>query len=147
MGLIGYIIYITIQCTWGIFQTFVGFLFFLYHRREPHDFYRGCIRTTWSLHGGISLGMFIFTPDDSSLGEALTIHEYGHTYQSLLLGPFYIIPGICSLVWSQSSICRKMRQEKGISYYSYWTERWADWLGEKITGLPSMGTRENSNKK
>ena len=85
--------------------------------------------------GCVSLGMFIFvgTHKDTSRERAREIasHEYGHTLQSLLLGPLYLIAvGAPSFIW-----CRhygKHRGEyaaRGISYYSRYPEKQATALG------------------
>lgn len=57
------ILFILIQCTWGLGATAIGFLYFLANIRCPHRFYRGAIETQWK-NGmmGLSLGLFIFTP-------------------------------------------------------------------------------------
>lgn len=70
----------------------------------------------------------------------LQSHEYGHTIQSLLLGPLYLIViGLPSLVWSRWKRFIRLRREKGIPYFWFYTERWADWLGERITKEKSGG--------
>lgn len=89
------------------------------------------------LHGGISLGMFIFigTPllENGEPGAYLT-HEYGHTLQSLLLGPLYLfVVGIPSALWAKN-YTRKM-MDAGVSYFSVFPENWANRLGEKVTGI------------
>ncbi len=141
MKYIGYLLFILIQCTWGLGQTLLGLVFFCIHRASPHTFYKGCVHTEWKMDGGISLGLFIFTPEgggNSEWNSRLTVHEYGHAWQSLLLGPFYIIPGLASLCWSRMNYFQRMRREKNIPYSDFWTERWANWWGEKLTGRPSI---------
>jgi hypothetical protein len=32
------------------------------------------------------------------------------------------------------AVCRRYRRKKGVSYYSFYTERFANWLGELVTG-------------
>ncbi len=73
------------------------------------------------------------------LSQRLLIHEYGHTIQSLILGPFYlIIIGIPSTLWGFLPSLNKKRKNEGLSYFSFYTEKWANYLGEKITGQKSM---------
>ena len=93
------------------------------------------------------MGMFIFTPcepaaDDQSKHaqkeraycERVAIHEYGHTFQSLLLGPFYLfVIGLPSIVWAGSKRLSRMRREKHIPYTRFYCERWASSWGEKVT--------------
>lgn len=81
MNYVGYLLFILIQCTWGLGQTLLGLAFFCVYRRSPHAFYRGCVHTEWKGDGGISLGLFIFTPEsggNTDWNNRLTVHEYGH---------------------------------------------------------------------
>ena len=97
MGLINFllkIVYLLLQCTWGIIQSSLGLMVFLYFLKAPHEIYHGAIYTKWNLKGGISLGLFIFTPDKEEIWcQQMAVHEYGHTWQSLMLGPFL---SVCS---------------------------------------------------
>ena len=163
------VLFAIIQVSWGFLQSLTGLIVFLRFIRSPHSIYNGVIHTYWSLRGGVSLGLFIFTekPDDLLIGikpanaetsagrsggpvldaerpnincsapsdenaslDALLIrHEYGHTIQSLILGPLYLpIVGIPSLIWSVY-YRRKCRRFPALQYYSFYTERWADRLG------------------
>ena len=128
-------IYILLQCTWGLPQTLLGLVLFLRHIKAPHAFYRGCIRTELPHGGGVSLGLFIFTADaahapSAERRAALAAHEYGHTLQSLLLGPLYLFTvGIISFTWANAPRFRRMRAERGLPYSHCFVERWADRLG------------------
>ena len=55
-------LYILLQCTWGGIATLIGLGFFLAHRNCEHQWYRCCIDTKWNGVGGLSLGLFTFTP-------------------------------------------------------------------------------------
>lgn len=146
-------LYLLIQCTWGALQTLLGLGVFLIHYSCPHQRFYGAVHTCWTKNSGVSLGMFIFTPGngrDVSVREEmpvrgnasvkLKVHEYGHTIQSLLLGPFYLLViGIPSMVWFRAPRLQKLRVQKQIPYSAFYTERWADWLGTKVTGLESDG--------
>lgn len=138
--------YVAIQLTWGFIQSTMGFIVFLRHSRDPHILYRGSILTKWKHSSGLSLGLFIFTPFEAGKnGDRLIVHEYGHTFQSLFLGPLYIpLIGIPSFVWAKHGRYKKMREVRGLSYSYYWTEKWADSLGEVATGMPSL--RDKSNR-
>ena len=59
------ILYILLQCTWGLPQTLMGLCAFIANRKYKHRMYRGSIETQWNLPGGLSLGMFIFTPPET----------------------------------------------------------------------------------
>ena len=52
-------------------------------------------------------------------------HEWGHTRQSLLLGPLYLpLVGLPSLLWATW-----WTPLRSTSYFRFFTERWADRLG------------------
>ena len=71
---------------------------------------------------------------------SLFVHEYGHTVQSLILGPLYLIViGMPSTLWGFLPNLHKKRKDEQISYFSFFTEGWANRLGEKVTGEKSMG--------
>lgn len=129
------LIYMAIQCTWGAIQTCLGLFLFLYFRKIHHEIYYGAVCTKWNLNGGISLGLFIFVPaGEEAWCRQMAVHEYGHTWQSIILGPLYLIAvGIPSIIWSRSKICIELRRHRKIPYSAFYTERWADSLGTKMT--------------
>lgn len=143
------------QLTWGLPQTIVGFILYLYWRRraKARYLYHGAIVTEWTTGGGVSLGLFVFVSEKASrymldgreLTEAesrtgLRVHEYGHCIQSLMLGPLYLIAvGLPSYLWANLSTLRKLRREKGLSYYAVYPENWANRLGEWATKEKSCG--------
>ena len=72
----------------------------------------------------------------STLTEGIVAHEYGHTIQSLMFGPFYLLViGIPSMVWSRFPVFRKKRVREKKSYFSVYPEKQATRLGEKFTGF------------
>lgn len=146
------ILYVFLQCTWGCLQSALGLLCFLSHLRDRHFWYHGALVTVWQSRSSVSLGLFVFVAEkpyfyrllqetytEEALSSRLLVHEYGHTVQSLLLGPLYLIlMGIPSTVWGFLPSCARARRERGISYCSFFTEAWANRLGERVTGQPSM---------
>lgn len=150
MKCVWYFIKVLIQCTWGCIQNLIGIVVCLIHIKKKHYFYRGNIVTKWNTLSGMSLGMFIFTADDNNddlipyaggtkqeliaYASRITVHEYGHTIQSMLLGPFMLIPGIISVVWGSMKRYERLRNEYGVPYTFCWVESWASRLGEKYTG-------------
>lgn len=137
-------IFYLLQFTWGFLQNFVGLILFLSLRKEKHEKFFGSLITlveskgkNW---GGISFGCFIFINalrEKDSLATT-SVHEYGHTIQSMLLGPFYLFAvGIPSYIWCNAKKYRALRKEKEISYFSRYPENWANRLGEKVTGQPA----------
>ena len=76
----------------------------------------------------------------ASVDRPLLVHEYGHTIQSLVLGPLYlVIIGLPSVVWMNVPALSRWRARTGTSYYAFYTERWANTLGERVLGEPSVG--------
>ena len=143
-----------IQWTWGLPQTLLGAAVFIVHKKDRHFDYNGATATEWKRSDGVSLGKFIFVPEGSRKGDAaqhsnehsiksddfLLIHEYGHTIQSLVLGPLYLpVIGIPSFIWSNVPAFARKRQREQRSYYSFWVERSANWLGERVLHRPSIG--------
>lgn len=80
------------------------------------------------------LGAIIITPENSP--EEILLHEYGHSLQSQLLGPFYfLLIGLPSL-FRASIYSYFYRSNKNIlkikskySYFHCFVEAWADHLG------------------
>ncbi len=146
------IIFPIIHLTWGVLQTLLGFVIFILHIKDTHYFYHGAIVTEWNGNSSVSLGMFVFITkkpyfaeklkDDyteAQLFDRLLVHEYGHTIQSLILGPLYLIlMGIPSTLWGFLPNLAKKRKERQISYFSFFTEKWANRLGEAVTKKKSM---------
>ncbi|MBQ4253451.1 MAG: hypothetical protein II712_01350, partial [Erysipelotrichaceae bacterium] len=109
---------------------------FLVHLNNRHYLYNEAIVTEWKHDKGLSLGMFIFVwPDD----RRVVLHEYGHTVQSRILGPLYLlIIGIPSALWCNLPALRRKRDAAKISYSSFYPEKWADSLGRKSARKNSM---------
>ncbi len=140
------------QCTWGILQTAAGLAVFLAHRRDRHYAYHGAVVTEWDRRSSVSLGLFVFltkrpffrdrfreSHSAEELSARLLVHEYGHTVQSLLLGPLYLpLVGLPSALWGNLPRFHAKRKREGRSYFSFYTERWANRAGERATGEPSM---------
>lgn len=144
------LLYFLVQCSWGLLQTAAGAAVFLRYRRCPRFPFHGAVVTVWPLYSSLSLGAFIFLTDkpprdrggktpNGDISRRMLVHEYGHTVQSLILGPLYLpLIGLPSLLWAQLPVCqRKWRGE--VSYFSFFSEKSANYLGEKVTKEPSMG--------
>ena len=144
-------LYLFVQCPWGLLQTAAGAVVFLRYRRRPHSRFHGAVVTVWPLWSSLSLGAFIFLTDkpprdrggqipDREVSRRLLVHEYGHTVQSLILGPLYLpVVGLPSLLWAQLPLCQK-KWRGNVSYFSFFTEKSANFLGEKAAKEPSMGS-------
>ena len=78
----------------------------------------GVVITTWKLGSSLSLGLFIFTARPYDL--RLVQHEYGHTIQSLILGPLWLfVIGLPSLIWC--GCFNKYIEKNNVDYYSFYT--------------------------
>lgn len=123
---------------WEFPQNMLGLLVFVIMKnrqkiiRTENDNHRLFIETR---NTGVSLGMFIlWTPEGNRfphLKNDCRMHEFGHSKQSAMLGPMYLlvvgIPSVARVFY------RKWYYKKyGISwknYYSAFPENWADNLG------------------
>lgn len=130
-----FILSIIWQFTWGILQNIVGLIAFLIFVRKRHVIYKNSIVTEISgSWGGITLGMFVFVDglptEDEKVPEDFTVkHEYGHVLQSILLGPLWVlIIGFPSLIWA--GCFDEYRIKHNISYYDFYTEKWANYWGK-----------------
>jgi len=143
-------LYLLVQCTWGLLQTAAGMAVFLRFRKHRHYCFHGAVVTEYPLDASLSLGLFVFLSDHPSVDRSgqiphrdiprrLLVHEYGHTIQSLLLGPLYLpVIGLPSALWANLPCCRRKWMGKA-SYFRFFTERSANYLGERVTKEPSMG--------
>lgn len=145
-------LYWLIQCTWGLPQTLLGLVLYLLHRHDEHFLHHSALVTRWQGKSSMSVGPFVFVTADpyfadklarqysrEELADRLLVHEYGHTIQSLILGPMYLIViGIGSTIWGWLPSLNRMRRIKQISYFRFFTESWANRWGEWVTGRKSM---------
>lgn len=127
-------------------QNIIGYLFFRkYANQSGRPYYR--YRDAYVIHvlgnwGAISLSRFIFA-DDHYYRSKLIRHEYGHTIQSKRLLMLYLpLIGLPSLIWNRFFKGYRKRHQK--SYYSFYTEAWANQLGGY---QERQGKREFTNKK
>ena len=132
--------YILFQVIWCFPQNLTGLILFLIFRKREHYFFRGAVVTSWERNCCTSIGGFIFMDSNSFRnGRPLLIHEYGHTVQSMLLGWLYLpVIFLPSVVWFSVPYFQKLRKQKHYSYYRFYTERWANHLGEKFCHEPSV---------
>lgn len=113
---------------WELPQNLIGLgLSFIYKYDELIPYGDKQIRYCKKFPGGISLGNYVFV---GTKKKDIIKHEYGHTIQSKLLGPLYLfIIGIPSIVWA-SIYGTKLVPETKNGYYKFYTEKWADKLGQ-----------------
>ena len=130
------IFHFLIQWTWGILQNIAGLAVFLVNIRRKHYRYRNCFVTEWNNRdSSMGLGMFIFIGKCDVGDEEILAHEYGHTVQSMLLGPLFLfVIAFPSLFWANSRRMIAYRNRKKISYYHFYPERGANRIAGKKTG-------------
>lgn len=137
------VLYWIIQLTWGILQNALGFLLWLLltiiDPKRKRGMYNGAIVSYWKKPFSMGLGMFIFYGHENAPdAKEVFVHEYGHTVQSVLLGPLFVfVIGIPSLVWAFTPRFQKWRDEGRYTYMDFYPESWANKWGEAITGLPA----------
>lgn len=112
---------------WQFPQNLLGLVLVAILKPEDnYAFNRARLYYATRMRGGISLGRYIIV--HSSLQDytgRTERHEYGHSRQSLFLGPLYLpVIGLPSLLWAVW-----WNEGRSRSYYSFYTERWADILG------------------
>lgn len=130
-----------VQWTWGLPVNLVGGTVYLIckamGRRHQRFGYAYITYLPWN-QGGLSLGLFIFMKDQhksKTWTYNTRIHEYGHTWQCLLLGPlYYIVVAAPSAFWC--GCLDKLRKKKNWSYYKLYCEYWANLWGQKGSRLP-----------
>lgn len=159
--------YLLWQVAWGFPQTVAGACVLATCIGKPRFMHHGAVVTIWDSHFGLSLGPFVYmnarstAPDASGetgepgaepkprfiermpglfVDDGLLVHEYGHTVQSLILGPLYLLViGLPSVIWLRTPRLSRRRRDAGSSYYAFYTERWANHLGENVLKRPSAG--------
>ena len=88
--------------------------------------------------GGVTLGRYIFVNQNYTDLSNVILHEIGHTKQSRILGPLYlIIIGIPSISWA--GLRRLIPTLKKINYYWFYTES----IANKLMGLNKEGKLED----
>ena len=127
-------------------QNVLGLLFLLLWGQRPARPFHGALaaeyRCRWLKEGTcFSLGMFIFLgkiPDRER--KKLLAHEYGHTVQSLLFGPLYLLliflPSVFWFIRYHRDPARW--RTRGVRYSDRWMERNANFWGHRITGKAPM---------
>lgn len=112
---------------WQLPQNLAGLLLVLVLKPEDsYQFNRARLYYATRMRGGISLGRYIIVRSAMRDYTGRTEwHEYGHSRQSMFLGPLYLLViGLPSLLWAAV-----WQPGHGSSYYDFYTEKWADKLG------------------
>lgn len=124
--------------TWCLPQNLIGFIFKLFVKIKIRSFMCDYSKNLF-IHsyctdlkvGSITLGKYIFLADVHWYDKDVLLHEYGHVLQNYILGPLYLIViGLPSLLWA-GFIHKLVNKKKKVSYYSFYTEKWAN----KLVGI------------
>jgi len=127
------ILYWFVQLTWGIPLNAIGAaiaLVLLISGCRPQRFGYAIYCETGKNWGGVNYGGFFFVQKNAS--TQLKAHEYGHSFQNLMLGP--LMPFIVTIPSAIRYHYRNYLRAKGHSlppYESFWCESWATRLGAK----------------
>jgi hypothetical protein len=113
---------------------FIAALFMLITGKKPYRVGHTFVFAFGKGWGGLTLGAVVIVAGDSSL--SVLFHEYGHTVQNLIFGPFELFIGIASAAryWY-----REIKRERDPACYlppydSIWFEGQATRLGLKFLG-------------
>jgi len=120
---------ILLAFTWELPQTILALFLILLTRGDQRESMKYAIVFWRQVYWGVSLGMFILLGRSYSgmLADRTKKHEHGHTIQSMMLGPLYlIVVGLPSIVFN---ILTRFRILSWGSYYTRYPENWADQLG------------------
>lgn len=141
------LVFYLIQWTWGLPVNLVGGIIFLIctkiKGRQWQKFgYSKIVYLPWN-SGGLSLGLFIFMKDNHKSAKwtyNTRIHEYGHTWQCLLLGPlYYIVIALPSAIWC--NFFEGYRKKNNVSYYWLYCESWANVWGQKFSKMKMVDVK------
>ena len=114
-------------------QNLIGFLLYLYYTDYEQMRYVGLndvvvVRSS-KMRGGISLGQYVIV--GRKAGAETVCHELGHCKQSQILGWLYLLViGLPSIIWAALYDIPEIRNRW--SYYDFYTERWANELGDVL---------------
>ena len=119
---------------WQLPQHIVALIYFGYLVMMCKDLgidsrYKQAIVIPCVMRGAITLGNYVFVGLNSEYKETIK-HELGHTIQSKILGPLYLIViGIPSITYC--GLRRLFPSLRKKNYYNFYTEKWANNLSEK----------------
>ena len=119
---------------WQLPQHIVAIIYFGYLVMMCKDLgidsrYKQAIVIPCIMRGAVTLGNYVFVGLNSEYRKTVK-HELGHTIQSKILGPLYLIViGIPSITYcGLRRIFPSLRKK---NYYDFYTEKWANNLSEK----------------
>ena len=119
---------------WQLPQHIVAIIYFGYLVMMCKDLgidsrYKQAIVIPCVMRGAVTLGNYVFAGLNSEYKKTIK-HELGHTIQSKILGPLYLIViGIPSITYC--GLRRLFPSLRKKNYYDFYTEKWANNLSEK----------------
>ena len=119
---------------WQLPQHIVALIYFGYLVMMCKDLgidsrYKQAIVIPCIMRGAVTLGNYVFVGLNSEYRKTVK-HELGHTIQSKILGPLYLIViGIPSITYC--GLRRLFSSLRKKNYYDFYTERTANYLSEK----------------
>lgn len=135
------IVYLLLQLTWALPLNIIGSIITLYvYIKNPKtriSTYENALVVRWNVVGySMGIGMFIFLSKGSGRrGDSVCVHEYGHTIQSIILGPLYLLViALPSMIWARTKYFNNYRKKHKLNYNSLYCESWANALGYWATG-------------
>lgn len=108
---------------------YIGYLVMMCKDLGVDSRYKQAIVIPCVMRGAVTLGCYVFVGLNSEYKKTVK-HELGHTIQSKILGPLYLIViGIPSITYcGLRRIFPSLRKK---NYYDFYTEKWANNLSEK----------------
>lgn len=108
---------------------YIGYLVMMCKDLGVDSRYKQAIVIPCVIRGAVTLGCYVFVGLNSEYRKTVK-HELGHTIQSKILGPLYLIViGIPSITYcGLRRIFPSLRKK---NYYNFYTEKWANNLSEK----------------
>ena len=119
---------------WQLPQHLLAIIYFGYLVMMCKDLgidsrYKQAIVIPCVMRGAVTLGNYVFVGLNSEYKETVK-HELGHTIQSKILGPLYLIViGIPSITYC--GLRRLFPSLRKKDYHNFYTEKVADYLSEK----------------
>ena len=112
---------------WMLPQELAGILVACFTGWNYKGIIGGVMYFTKNGTGCVSLGHFVFVTHKAFMhSESTCAHEWGHTRQSRLLGPLYLI-----VIGLPSAIKCKFESDP-TRYHAFYTERWADEISKRF---------------
>lgn len=118
---------------WELPQNLLGAIVKKIYKAQFYASYEDAEVYVWNVSGGLSLGKYIFIPFEVDTPMLYGVqqyikHEYGHSVQSKILGWLYLLViGLPSIIWAGCFDWYRVKYK--VSYYKFYTEKWADHLG------------------